>query len=169
VSDPGNPPRRSIDADIDYLLNRFHPRGPSMHYYSTNPTSRRWVGPSPATNLRVSDAERNEVADKLSRHFADGRLDQSEFKERLDAAMSAKTQNDLSGLFDDLPRLGEDPPPRPPRRRRLIPFLVMVAIIAVAAGSTISFLHFLRIPWLLIAIVAFFVWHRGGRRRHYRM
>jgi hypothetical protein len=136
--------------------------------YSTNPLSGRWMGPPPTTNLRVSDAERNEVADKLSRHFAEGRLDQSEFKERLDAAMSAKTQSDLSGLFDDLPGLNEEPAPPPSRRRRVIPFLVMVAIIALAAGSTISFLHFMRIPWLLIAIVAFFVWHRGGRRRWYR-
>jgi hypothetical protein len=137
--------------------------------YSTHPLGGRWIGPPPTTNLRVSDAERNEVADKLSRHFAEGRLDQSEFKERLDAAMSAKTQNDLSGLFDDLPRLTDEPSPPPSRRRRMIPFLVMVAIIALAAGSTISFLHFLRIPWLLIAIVAFFVWHRAGRRRRYRI
>ena len=40
-------------------------------------------------DLRASDDERNEVADKLSRHFAEGRLDQAEFKTRLDACMSA--------------------------------------------------------------------------------
>ena len=69
------------------------------------PDAARWMGPSTDATLRVSDAERNDVADKLSRHFADGRLDQAEFKERLDAAMSAKTQGDLAGLFDDLPPL----------------------------------------------------------------
>jgi Flp pilus assembly protein TadB len=124
------------------------------------------MGTSSTTNLRVSDAERNEVADKLSRHFAEGRLDQSEFKERLDAAMSAKTQGDLAGLFDDLPRLTDEPAPRPSRRRRLVPFLVIVAIVALAAGSTISFLNVVHVPWLLIAVVGFFVWHRLGRRRH---
>ena len=63
------------------------------------PDAACWMGPSTNSTLRVSDAERNEVADRLSRHFADGRLDQAEFKERLDAAMSAKTQGDLAGLF----------------------------------------------------------------------
>ena len=60
-----------------------------------------------------SDAERNDVADRLAHHFADGRLDETEFKGRLDAAMSATTRGDLHGLFDDLPRLpSEQPHPR---------------------------------------------------------
>ena len=128
------------------------------------PDAARWMGPSPAANLRVSDAERNEVADTLSRHFSEGRLDQGEFKERLDAAMSAKTQGDLAGLFDDLPPLATDPTPPRPRRRRLVPFLLMVAFLALAAGSTLSLWRALQIPWLLIAVVAFFIWRRAGRR-----
>jgi len=48
------------------------------------------AGAGATTSLRVSDAERNEVADRLSAHFADGRLDQAEFKERLDAAMAER-------------------------------------------------------------------------------
>jgi hypothetical protein len=163
VNDPAEPPRRSIDADIDYLLSRLHPRGHFMRYRSD---AARWMGATPTTNLRVSDAERNEVADKLSRHFSEGRLDQSEFKERLDAAMSAKTQGDLAGLFDDLPPLEATDPPPPSRRRRLIPFLVMMVILIVAAGSSISFWHVMHVPWLLIAVVVFFIWHRAGRHRH---
>jgi hypothetical protein len=53
--------------------------------------------------MRISDAERAEVADRLSKHYGDGRLDQAEFNARLDRAMSAKTQQDLGGLFADLP------------------------------------------------------------------
>ena len=68
--------------------------------------------------LRASDDERNAVADKLSRHYAEGRLDEVEFKNRLDTAMSATTRGDLNGLFDDLPRLNSEPPPPPPRHRR---------------------------------------------------
>ncbi len=56
-------------------------------------------------DLRASDAERTEVADRLSRHYQDGRLDQAEFNERLDRAMNAKTRADFSGLFADLPDL----------------------------------------------------------------
>jgi len=132
------------------------------------PESTRWTGSSSATaNLRVSDVERNAVADKLSRHFSDGRLDQVEFKERLDAAMSAKTQGDLAGLFDDLPQLDVEPPRRPPRRRRLVPFLLMLAFIAVVAGASLSIWHAFQVPWLLVAVVAFFLWRRAGRRRHF--
>ena len=50
-----------------------------------------------------------------------GRLDQAEFKARLDRAMGAVTRGDLDGLFDDLPRLADDPEPPRPRRRLLFP------------------------------------------------
>ena len=59
--------------------------------------------------LRVSDAERQAVADRLGEHFAEGRLDQDEFGERAGRAMTAKTRADLSGLFDDLPDLSTRP------------------------------------------------------------
>src|SRR5487761_1380766 len=57
-------------------------------------------------HLRVSDAERNEVAERLATHYSDGRLDQAEFDERVGRAMAAKTRGDLDGLFDDLPDPG---------------------------------------------------------------
>ncbi|HEX4245531.1 MAG TPA: DUF1707 domain-containing protein [Acidimicrobiales bacterium] len=131
----------------------------------------RWDPPYPTTghrsaptdaDVRASDAERSEVADRLSRHFADGRLDQVEFKVRLDKAMEATTRSDLDGLFDDLPRLETEPEPRQPshRRRRLVPFIVIIALITVAAGSTLSWVH---VPWLLFAFVALFLWYRVGR------
>ena len=53
--------------------------------------------------MRISDAERAEVSDRLSKHYGDGRLDETEFSKRLDQAMHAVTQSDLNGLFDDLP------------------------------------------------------------------
>jgi hypothetical protein len=160
---------RSIDIDIEYLLSRLHTnhlhtRGHTMRL---RPEAARWMGTSTNNNLRVSDAERNEVADRLSRHFSEGRLDETEFKDRLDAAMSAKTQGDLAGLFDDLPPLGTEPPPPPSRRRRLVPFALMLAFIVVVAGSTVPFLPFFHVPWLLIAlVVAFFVWRRSGHHYH---
>ncbi|HEY0934243.1 MAG TPA: DUF1707 domain-containing protein [Trebonia sp.] len=58
-------------------------------------------------HIRVSDAERGAVAELLGQHYADGRLDQAEFDERVGRTMAAKTRGDLTGLFDDLP----DPDP----------------------------------------------------------
>ena len=50
----------------------------------------------------------------------------------------------------------------------MVPFLVMIAFIAIVAGSTVSLWHAFRIPWLLVAVIAFFVWHRVGRHHHRR-
>src|SRR5580693_488018 len=69
----------------------------------------------PGADMRVGDAERAEIADRLAKHFSDGRLDEAEFGERLDRAMRAKTMADLSGLLSDLP--GEPGPPQPGGRR----------------------------------------------------
>lgn len=133
----------------------------------------RWDPPYPTSghrstpvdaDVRASDAERSEVADRLSRHFSDGRLDQQEFTVRLDKAMEATKRSDLDGLFDDLPRLDTEPAPRQrsPRRRRLVPVIVVIALITVAAGSTFSWVH---VPWLLFAFVGLFLWYRVGRHR----
>ena len=66
-------------------------------------------------HLRVSDAEREAVADRLAEHFAAGRLDQAEFDVRVGRAMSAKTRADLSGLFADLSETGAPAVPELPR------------------------------------------------------
>lgn len=69
--------------------------------------------------LRVSDAERDDVAGVLADAFATGRLSPVEHTERLAAVYAAKTVADLAPLTGDLP----DPAPRtgaglPPERER---------------------------------------------------
>ena len=162
--------RRSIDIDLAYARTRFHTKGHTMRTRWDPTFQGSWAWrPSGAAaaspDVRVSDAERNDVADKLARHFADGRLDQAEFKERLDTAMSAKTQGDLAGLFDDLPRLAAETPPPPTRRRRLIPFVLIVAFIAVAASASFPFAHGFHFTWLLFVLAGLFVWSRAAHRR----
>src|SRR5258708_34134546 len=79
------------------------------------------AGASPASggmysdqHLRVSDAEREAVTDRLAEHFAAGRLDQAEFDDRVGRAMSAKTRADLSGLFADPSETGAPAVPELP-------------------------------------------------------
>ena len=136
------------------------------------------------SNMRVSNAERTEVADRLAKHYGDGRLDEEEFNERLDRAMKAKTQADLHGLFADLPDSPSpvvEQPPRavvPQRRRRpliaRVAFIVLIVLLisAVWHAVTIPFWAFWGfgpgggfVPWLLIAIVAYLVWRSGWHRR----
>jgi len=121
----------------------------------------------PDPTMRVGDAERNQVADALSQHFSDGRLDANELKERLDRAIGAKTRGDLSGLLTDLPTLAPPAPPPPPRRRRVAMWLAVVALLVVVSvpWHEVPWPWIPRVPWLLIGLVALLLWRRG-RRRH---
>jgi hypothetical protein len=58
------------------------------------------VGP-PAT--RASDRERDAVVQRVQQAFAEGRLDDAEFDERMRAALVARTHADLDALLADLP------------------------------------------------------------------
>jgi hypothetical protein len=116
--------------------------------------------------IRASDAERNEVSERLSRHFTDGRLDQAEFQQRLGRAMGATTRGDLAGLFDDLPRLTDEAAVPEHRPRRFRPLFAVVAFLVLSlwvAGITASFVHF---PWVLIAVALLLFWRHSHRRAH---
>jgi hypothetical protein len=105
-------------------------------------------------NLRVSDAERQAVADRLAEHFADGRLDQAEFDDRVGRAMNAKTRGDLNGLFTDLPEAGAPAVPDGPRRRHRHPVLLTVLVVlAVIATAHVIWWTFLPLLWLGVLIV----------------
>jgi len=58
-------------------------------------------------DLRIGDAERDAVMTQLREHFAAGRLTFDELTERIDAALTAKTQRQIDALMADLPRLAE--------------------------------------------------------------
>jgi hypothetical protein len=53
--------------------------------------------------VRASDGERDQVVALLQRHFADGRLTQAELEERADAALAARSRDQLRALTADLP------------------------------------------------------------------
>ena len=133
--------------------------------------------------MRVSDAERAEVADQLAQHYGDGRLDQAELDERLSRAMSAKTRADLDGITRrPAPSRGPPgsrpahPPALRPRRQwpRVLPIVLLIAVVAVTWHGLAVFwpwswfgLGFGFGPWLWIALLVF-CWLRFGPRRHRR-
>jgi hypothetical protein len=135
-------------------------------------------------HLRVSDAERNAVAEQLGTHYSDGRLDQTEFDERVSRAMAAKTRGDLDGLFDDLPdpeptgasgnaRSGDPAVPYPRRRRTGFGRMLLLVVLVIAALSIVS--HVLTafafyVPWFWIAalIAVVLLVNRSAHHRHDR-
>jgi hypothetical protein len=153
---------------------------------STDRQRAPWFRIGPDLNMRVSDADRAEVTDRLSVHFSEGRLDQAEFDERVTRAMAAKTVGDLQGLFDDLPGDGvngfpggtEKAPGTPPpaagyatRRRRgplrgPVRALLIFALVLVAANIAWHALlgWVLPLGWLAAIIVAIVLVSRRARR-----
>ena len=135
-------------------------------------------------HIRVSDAERNSVAELLGQHYADGRLDQAEFDERISRTMAAKTRGDLTGLFDDLPETGPSgagpdgpdvpvgPAYRRPRRRggiiRPLLLLLLVFICANIAWHAVTSLFFIQpFVWAFVIVAAVLLISRS-RCRHDR-
>jgi hypothetical protein len=53
--------------------------------------------------VRASDRERDAVVQRIQQAFAEGRLDDTEFDERMRAALTARTRADLDVLLADLP------------------------------------------------------------------
>ncbi len=122
-------------------------------------------------DLRGSDAERADVADRLSKHYGDGRLDQAEFNDRMERAMSAKTMGDFAGLFSDLPEITEPgqqqsvPATRSSCRSPMSKILLLILIIVGAAILGHALMHSF-FPWLLLG-VALFLWLRYSPRRQH--
>jgi uncharacterized membrane protein YccC len=120
-------------------------------------------------NLRASDADREEMAERLRRHHTDGRLDAEEFQQRIDACYSAKTIGELRELLKDLPRDEQDYPSwpgvRPLRPWRWAPVPFLPILIAVLIVSAITAHHHFFGLWILIP--AFFLakmwfWRRAS-------
>lgn len=61
-----------------------------------------WVMDSGYADLRVSNAEREQVVERLQEAYAEGRLDHDEFDMRTHLAMTAKTRRELDVVLVDL-------------------------------------------------------------------
>ncbi|MEC3894268.1 DUF1707 SHOCT-like domain-containing protein [Nocardiopsis sp. LDBS1602] len=61
------------------------------------------MAPNDMSRMRISDAERDQVAEILREAAGEGRLDLDELDERLNAVYAAKTYADLEPIVADLP------------------------------------------------------------------
>jgi hypothetical protein len=115
-------------------------------------------------SLRIGDAERERAAAELGEHFAEGRLANDEYDERLDAIWTARTGADLAPVFEDLPQRRTEPVPAPTTRRggrsRRLPVLPVVAVLVALSILTDALF------WLLIfVLMAFGALGQGHRSR----
>jgi hypothetical protein len=128
-------------------------------------------------HIRVSDADRNAVAELLTQHYADGRLDQAEFDERVGQTMAAKTRGDLVGLFDDLPETDSGPGAGPAgpavpyraRRRRggILGTLLLIALVLICANIAVhaftSMFFFGPWVWVVVLVAVIVLYTRSHR------
>jgi hypothetical protein len=84
-------------------------------------------GAGAAGGVRASNAERDAVAGRLQDAFAEGRLDDDEFDERMRAALTAKTHAELDRVLTDLPAVAGAPGARPAPVAGLAPGRLAVA------------------------------------------
>jgi hypothetical protein len=114
----------------------------------------RIAGPDP--NLRAADADRERVAERLRTSHAEGRLDMTEFQQRLERCYEAKTLGELGELVRDLPRHEEQDERRAFgwfrtwrwRLPSLAPLLIALIVVAAATGHHLF--------WLWIPLVFLF-------------
>jgi hypothetical protein len=138
-------------------------------------------------DIRVGDAEREEVAAELREHYAQGRLTLEDFQRRLDASLTARTRRDLDQLISDLPHARPAGRPLPASgsgswhehgrgsgygyggRRRRAAFGRVTSLLAAAASLLIvlDFMAGLRfpLPGRLGLLFAIFAVIRGMLRR----
>jgi hypothetical protein len=130
--------------------------------------------------LRASDADREQVAERLRQAATEGRLHDDELEERLGAAFSARTYGELDGLVVDLPapaldrRRAQGSAGHPPAAAVAIVLTVAVLLVA-AVGSAVSghghsYHHWggglgplIWLVWIAIG-ARFFLHRRGGFR-----
>ena len=95
------------------------------------------IHPAALGQLRVGDADREQVADQLAEHHAAGRLTLAELEERLTTVWSARTGDELAATLVDLPAQPRTPQPAPSRNPHLtlagLP-TQLISYVAVIAG-----------------------------------
>lgn len=118
--------------------------------------------------LRASDADRDQIAERLRRATAEGRLLAEELEERLEAAFTARTYGELDAVVADLP--GTVTPRRRERPRPPVLSPIPIAALFILAPLLLSLMLAVAVivatvfsAWGALLIVG---WLLIGRGRH---
>ena len=116
-------------------------------------------------NIRAADADRERIAERLRRSHTEGRLDMTEFQQRLEQCYEAKTLRDLSELVNDLPRQDEMDQRSLGSLRHLrwrlaplLPVLIVLVVLSSLSG------HEHHVFWLWLPLL-FIFWRLSAWRR----
>jgi DUF1707 SHOCT-like domain len=121
-------------------------------------------------SLRASDADREEIVNRLHKAATEGRIGADELEQRVTAALRARTYAELDATVSDLPRQVGQRPGRTARRRtaggwvlaavRANPLLLLLVIPAVA--MTAALVVAATVMWAVLMVVVMVL---GGRPR----
>jgi hypothetical protein len=119
-------------------------------------------------HLRASDADRDQVAERLRNAATEGRIGFDELEERLTAALAARTYGELEAVVADLPRQ------QPARRRTLVPAspvarvaIVLAIVVPVMLAAIVAVTAFFS-AWIIWAVIAWAVFGHHHHGHHTR-
>ena len=119
---------------------------------------------APDPGMRAADADREATADRLRQDHSEGRIDMTEFQERLDRAYQAKTFGELRQLVSDLPHAHHPGPLRPGPRRRPVWMLPWVPLVLLVVALSAVTGHHHPGLWVLIPLLFVARFLLAGRR-----
>ena len=129
----------------------------------------RAIQPAALGQLRVGDADREQVADQLAEHHAAGRLTIAELEDRLTTVWSARTGDELAATLVDLPTQPRAAQPAPSRHSYLILAGLptqLISYLAVIAGLWLIWaLTGAGYPWPIWPMLGWGLGLLGGRFR----
>jgi hypothetical protein len=118
--------------------------------------------------LRASDADREQVAERLRHAAGEGRILSEELEERLEAAFAARTYGDLDVVVADLPGTPvKQRERRPIPRVGPLPIVAIVFLLPVIVSMLIAAVVVITTLFTAWALVLALGWWLFGQHRRY--
>jgi Domain of unknown function (DUF1707) len=119
--------------------------------------------------LRASDADREQIAERLRHAAGEGRLLAEELEERLEAVFSARTYGELDAVVADLPgttvrRRDKPRPPALPRPVLIVAIVFLAPVVVSMLIAAVVVLATLFTAWAVVLAVGWWVFGHN----HYR-